>query len=41
MSNSNPLQDVELELTMEVTHRGAYAGSALAQIVIVVTGYEY
>lgn len=33
-------QDIELELRMEVYHRGNYAGSAVAQILIVVTKSE-
>lgn len=33
-------QDVELELRMDVYHRGNYAGSAVAQILIVVTRSE-
>lgn len=35
------LQDIELELKMEVFHRGSFAGSAVAQILIVVTTYEF
>ncbi|XP_021966879.1 fibulin-1 [Folsomia candida] len=34
-------QDIELELKMEVFHRGSFAGSAVAQILIVVTTYEF
>lgn len=33
-------QDVELELRMDVYHRGNYAGSAVAQILIVVSKSE-
>lgn len=34
-------QDCELELKMDVYHRGNYAGSAVAQILIVVTKSEF
>ncbi|CAL8134912.1 unnamed protein product [Orchesella dallaii] len=34
-------QDVELELKMDVYHRGQYAGSAVAQILIVVTKADF